>query len=252
MTWTTRPCPAGVHRVPTARSGGMDVPHLGFHGAAFGCGGRCVRACRPQLVGGAKFRTPLPRSGQDASAHHLLCGLAANPSLPDIDRGRRQRHEPRRSRGLSRAQALALAERVGQIAVQLTDEGWLAAADIDPSVWPDDALALLDQGADRPPWARQFAADPVRARREKPTACPGLPSDVVDTLAADPEVHVVAELALWTTPACCLPVPDDVGQPDDRGQQCEACVCEKALLPARTRSLRDRPHHDRRSHVRPV
>jgi hypothetical protein len=70
------------------------------------------------------------------------------------------------------------------------------ADNIDPSVWPDAALALLDQGVGRPEWARLLAADPVRERREKLAASP----DVVDTLAADPDVRVIAELALWTTP----------------------------------------------------
>ncbi|MEU1189988.1 hypothetical protein [Streptomyces sp. NPDC005859] len=137
----------------------------------------------------------------------ILCGLAANPALPsdlvdrlisiadeDIALGLDRRAD------LSRAQAVALAERVGESAVPLAYGGRLSAADIDPAVWPDAALALLDQGAGRPEWARLLAADPARERREKLAACPGLPSDVVDTLATDPDVRVVAELALWTTP----------------------------------------------------
>ncbi|MFF1595439.1 hypothetical protein ACFVY0_46575, partial [Streptomyces sp. NPDC058286] len=139
--------------------------------------------------------------------HHIQCGLAANPALSselvdrlisiaddDIATGLACRAD------LSRAQAIALTERVGESAVQLAYEGRLTAADIDPSVRPDAALALLDQEVGRPEWARLLAADPVRERREKLAPCPGLPSDVVDTLAADPEVRVVAELALWTTP----------------------------------------------------
>ncbi|MFE7466762.1 hypothetical protein ACFU6R_22030 [Streptomyces sp. NPDC057499] len=138
---------------------------------------------------------------------HILCGLAANPALSsalvdrliaiaddDIATGLARRAD------LGRAQAVALAERIGASAVRLAYEGRLTAADIDPSVRPDAALALLDQGAGRPEWARLLAVDPVRERREKLAACPGLPSDVVDTLAADPDVRVVAELALWTTP----------------------------------------------------
>lgn len=139
--------------------------------------------------------------------HHILCGLAANPALPSelVDRlisiadDDIATHLACRA-DLSRAQAVALAERVDQSAVQLAYEGRLTAADIDPSVRPDAALALLDQGVGRPEWARLFAADPVRERREKLAACPGLPSDVVDTLAADTDVRVVAELALWTIP----------------------------------------------------
>ncbi|MGW3568926.1 hypothetical protein ACWDSL_34570 [Streptomyces sp. NPDC000941] len=139
--------------------------------------------------------------------HHILCGLADNPALSselvdrlisiaddDIATGLACRAD------LSRAQAVALAERVDESAVQLAYEGRLTAADIDPSVWPDAALAVLDQGVGRPEWARVLAADPVRERRERLAACRGLPSDVVDTLAADPDVRVVAELALWTTP----------------------------------------------------
>ncbi|WP_328745730.1 hypothetical protein OHT57_09950 [Streptomyces sp. NBC_00285] len=139
--------------------------------------------------------------------HHLLCGLAANPALSselvdrlisiaddDIAMSLADRAD------LSRAQARALAERVDGSAVQLAFEGRLTAADVSPCVRPDAALALLDQGLGRPEWARLLAADPVRERREKLAACPGLPSDVMDTLAADPDVRVVAELALWTTP----------------------------------------------------
>ncbi|MYR45224.1 hypothetical protein, partial [Streptomyces sp. SID5910] len=61
------------------------------------------------------------------------------------------------------------------------------------------ALALLDLGLGRPEWARLLATDPARGRRERLAACPGLPSDVVDTLTADPDVRVVAELALSAT-----------------------------------------------------
>ncbi|MFI1031620.1 hypothetical protein [Streptomyces sp. NPDC020951] len=138
--------------------------------------------------------------------HHILCGLAANPALEStlVDRLISLADDDiatdlARRADLSRAQAIALADRVGESAVHLAYEGRLTAADIDPSVWPDAALALLDRGVDRPEWARLLAADPVRERREKLAACPGLPSDVVDALAADPDVRVVAELALWTT-----------------------------------------------------
>ncbi|MCH5677795.1 hypothetical protein [Streptomyces gilvus] len=138
---------------------------------------------------------------------HILCGLAANPALPselvdqlisvaddDIATELASRAD------LTRAQAVALAKRVDTSAVQLAYKGRPTAADIDPSVWPDAALALLDQGLGRPQWAHLLATDPAFERREKLAACPGLPSDVTDTLAADPDVRVVAELALWTTP----------------------------------------------------
>lgn len=65
---------------------------------------------------------------------------------------------------------------------------------------PDATLALLDERSGNPEWAFLFAADPLSERREKLAACPGLPPAVVETLAADPDVQVVAELALWTTP----------------------------------------------------
>lgn len=76
----------------------------------------------------------------------------------------------------------------------------MTAADVDPEAQPDAALALLDEGVGNPEWGRLLAADPVVERREKLAACSGLPSDVVETLAADSDVRVVAELALWTTP----------------------------------------------------
>ncbi|MFL1901391.1 hypothetical protein ACJWDR_20080 [Streptomyces tauricus] len=138
--------------------------------------------------------------------HHLLCGLAANPALPSalVDRlislaDDDLADDLARRPDLSRAQAVALAGRVEGSAVRLAYEGRLTAADVDPAVRPDAALALLDRGAGRPEWARLLAADPAHERREKLAACPGLPADVVDTLAADPDVRVVAELALWTT-----------------------------------------------------
>lgn len=88
-----------------------------------------------------------------------------------------------------------------QAAVRLAYRGLLTAADIDPATQPYAALALLDEGVGRPEWARLFAADPDTGRRQKLAACPALPPDVAETLAADPDVQVVAELALWTTPA---------------------------------------------------
>ncbi|MFF6815551.1 hypothetical protein ACFZAG_37625 [Streptomyces sp. NPDC012403] len=138
--------------------------------------------------------------------NHVLCGLAANTALPVelVDRlipvadadiaenlaGRADlRHE----------QAVALASRIGESAVLLARRGLLTAADIDPVASPDAALALLDEGAGDPEWARRFAADPDAERRAKLAACLGLPPAVRETLAADPDVRVVAELAAWTT-----------------------------------------------------
>ncbi|MGW7053464.1 hypothetical protein [Streptomyces sp. NPDC054887] len=139
--------------------------------------------------------------------NHVLCGLAANVALPSevVDRlivvadadiavelaGRAD---------LSHAQAVALVSRVEESAERLVYEGRLTAADIDPVAQPHAALALLDKGVGSPEWARLVAADPVLERREKLAACAGLPSDVVETLATDSDVRVVAELALWATP----------------------------------------------------
>lgn len=139
---------------------------------------------------------------------HVLCGLAANTALPyqlvdrliavadaDVAGCLADRAD------LSRAQAVALFSRVPECGVHLAYEGRLTAADVDPRTRPDVALALLDQGAGDPRWARFLAGDPDLAHREKLAACSGLPADVVKTLAADPDMGVVAELALWTTSA---------------------------------------------------
>ncbi|MGW2090266.1 hypothetical protein [Streptomyces sp. NPDC001880] len=139
--------------------------------------------------------------------NHVLCGLAANVTLPselvnrliaaadpDIAVELAGRAD------LSREQAVSLVSRVEESAVRLAYEGRLTAADIDPAAQPHAALALLHERAGSPEWARLLAADPVVEHREKLAACSGLPSDVVDTLAADSDVRVVAELALWTTP----------------------------------------------------
>ncbi|MFI0943256.1 hypothetical protein [Streptomyces sp. NPDC021020] len=136
---------------------------------------------------------------------HLWAGLAGNPVLPGefVDRLVRVADddiatELAHRADLSRAQAVALAGRVEESAVTLAHQGRLTAADVDPARWPDAAIALLDEGAGDPAWARVLARDPDRGRREKLAACPGLPSDAVAVLAADPDVEVVSELALWT------------------------------------------------------
>ncbi|MER5716277.1 hypothetical protein [Streptomyces sp. NPDC002132] len=146
--------------------------------------------------------------------HHVLNGLAVNPALPDelTDRlieiadadlaGRLADRED-----LSRAQAVALLSRVDDGGVSLAYGGRLAAADVDPVQQPHAALALLDQGLGHPEWARLFAADPEVRIREKLAACPGLPPDVTERLAADPDVGVVVELALWTRePGVAVPL----------------------------------------------
>lgn len=139
--------------------------------------------------------------------HHILCGLAANAALPSelVDRliAVADVHIGSELAGrvdLSRTQAAALVSRVEENSVRLVSEGKLTAADIDPLAQPFAALALIDEGRGSPAWARMFAADPTVDRREKLASCAGLPPDVVDALAADSDVRVVAELALWTTP----------------------------------------------------
>ncbi|MGW7428449.1 hypothetical protein ACWGIN_02765 [Streptomyces sp. NPDC054861] len=136
----------------------------------------------------------------------LLSGLAANPALPpdlvdrliavaDDDLAADLAARP----DLTRAQAVALVSRHEESAWYLA-QGKVTAADIDPARLPLAALALLGQGAGPPEWARLFASDPAVERRERLAACPGLPADVVETLAADADARVVEELALWTTP----------------------------------------------------
>jgi hypothetical protein len=139
--------------------------------------------------------------------HHILYGLAANPALPadlverlieiadtDVDAELAGRED------LSHAQAVVLAARDEGTAVRLAYGGKLTAADIDPVTQPLAALALLNEGIGSPEWARVIAAGPVVWHREKLAGCAGLPPEVVRTLCADPDIGVVAELALWTTP----------------------------------------------------
>ncbi|MFJ1598717.1 hypothetical protein [Streptomyces sp. NPDC088261] len=139
--------------------------------------------------------------------HHVLYGLAANVALPPelVDRliavadaatagvlaGRDD---------LTHEQAVALVARDPDTAQQLAHAGLLTAADIDPATHPDAALTLLDRRAGDPEWARLLVRDPLVRNRQSLAACAGLPPDVMETLAADPDVRVVAELAFWTTP----------------------------------------------------
>lgn len=146
----------------------------------------------------------------------LLCGLAANPALPPPLTDRLialagAEPDPSDDRvedlvdaladrpDLSRAQVRALAAHHDHTAVRLAYGGQLTAADVDPSERPLAALALLDEGRGRPEWAHLLAADPDPRIRWRLASCPALPPEVVDRLAADPDVSVVAELALWTT-----------------------------------------------------
>ncbi|GAA2830427.1 hypothetical protein GCM10010441_63600 [Kitasatospora paracochleata] len=134
----------------------------------------------------------------------VLVGLAANPSLPAelIDRlialgDEEVAHELAYRADLTRPQVLALAAAGEGAAIRLARAGRLTAGDVDPAARPDAALALLDEGAGPPAWARLFAADPLAERREELAGCPWLPADVVELLAADHATDVVAELA-WS------------------------------------------------------
>ncbi|MFF8605701.1 hypothetical protein ACF06X_07155 [Streptomyces sp. NPDC015346] len=138
--------------------------------------------------------------------NHLLCGLAANEALPSelVDRLIALADDDiaadlARRTDLSHAQAVELAARVGESAPQLAYAGRLTADDIDPLTQPRAALALLEEGAGPQEWTCLFAVDPAVERRERLAACPDLPPDVAQTLAADPDVRVVAELARATT-----------------------------------------------------
>ncbi|MFI7355622.1 hypothetical protein ACIBTP_16910 [Streptomyces avidinii] len=148
--------------------------------------------------------------------NHLLCGLAANPALPPelVDRLvalalQRAGSAPEFADDLAYSladranlrheQVVALAAQAEHTAVFLARSAKLAADDVDPGSAPRAAVALLDEGRGRPEWAHLLAAHPSSGIRWKLASCPGLPPDVVDRLAADPDGEVVAELALWTS-----------------------------------------------------
>ncbi|MER7175012.1 hypothetical protein [Streptomyces mesophilus] len=135
-----------------------------------------------------------------------LLGAAANPALPadlverlislaDPDVAEELACRP----DLSRAQVLALRDRVPGCAALLARSGRLTEADIDPVARPESALALLEEGEGGPEFARVLVRSTVVAHRERLAACPGLPGDVVDILSSDADEQVVAELALWAT-----------------------------------------------------
>ncbi|WP_167160755.1 hypothetical protein [Streptomyces sp. MBT27] len=138
---------------------------------------------------------------------HALHGLAANPSLPPdlVDRlilvaDPDLADELADRADLTHDQATTLATRIESSAQHLARHGMLTAADVDPVTRPAAALALLGKGSGPAAWARLFAKDPDVSRRETLAGCPGLPRDVVETLAADPDSRVVAELAFGATP----------------------------------------------------
>ncbi|MFD6891811.1 hypothetical protein [Streptomyces sp. NPDC059957] len=140
----------------------------------------------------------------------ILCGLAANPALPAdlLDRltelaGRV--HDPDEDLACALAGRTDLTDRQvrtlaagDESAVRLAHAGLLNPADVDPLDRPSVALALLEEGAGPPDWARALAAHPDPKARWRLASRPGLPIDVRETLAADPDVSVVAELGIWT------------------------------------------------------
>lgn len=135
---------------------------------------------------------------------HALVGLAENTALPPelIDRlistADAELAEVLATRpDLTDSQTAALT-RFESAAIRLAYEGRLTADNIDPVTQPYAALALLDQQRGKPEWAHQLATNPRGEIREKLAACPALPLDVMQRLASDPDVRVVAELALRT------------------------------------------------------
>lgn len=132
-----------------------------------------------------------------------LLGLAENAALPpdlldrliaraDAELAATIAERPH----LSDAQIAALAH-FEAAAIRLARDGRRPADDVDPVTQPLVALAALDAGHGRPEWTYQLAADPQVYIREKLAECRALPPDVLEALAADPDVRVVAELALW-------------------------------------------------------
>ncbi|CAL9363481.1 hypothetical protein SUDANB120_00714 [Streptomyces sp. enrichment culture] len=98
--------------------------------------------------------------------------------------------------GAERARALAAAN--PDTAVLLARSGLLSPADVDPAARLQATLAVLEEGSGQPEWARLTAASPDREVRWRLASCPGLPTDVAEALAADPDPGVAAEFALWT------------------------------------------------------
>ncbi|WP_418960256.1 hypothetical protein [Streptomyces tritici] len=144
---------------------------------------------------------------------HVREGLAENPALPtelldrliaaavrESDAWLARRLGDRTD--LNREQVATLAGFDDLTAAGFAYRGLLTAADVDPATRPQAALALLLEGRageSTAAWARLLARDPDVMRREKLAECPGMPEDVIETLLADPEIRVAAEVAIWTT-----------------------------------------------------
>ncbi|MCM0676322.1 hypothetical protein NCC78_16740 [Micromonospora phytophila] len=141
--------------------------------------GETVLRCEPRLVGLAANRA-LPPELLDLFARRADGALCA--FLADRD-------------DLTPAHRRSLVAGGGtDVAVRLARRGLLDARDADP----DDVsvlLALLDEGVDRPEWARRLARHPDPEVRARLAGVAGLPPDVVVLLAGDSDVDVVAEVA---------------------------------------------------------
>ncbi|CAM5744701.1 hypothetical protein SHIRM173S_07515 [Streptomyces hirsutus] len=101
---------------------------------------------------------------------------------------------------LSHAQAVALAARVPASGVQLAYAGLLAAADVDPVTQPRTLPSPCSTsepvpGMGAPLRSRSGPGAPGGTGR-----LPRPPGECDETLTADPDVRVVAEVALSTTP----------------------------------------------------
>ncbi|MFE0577069.1 hypothetical protein [Streptomyces sp. NPDC058874] len=134
---------------------------------------------------------------------------------------------------LGPVQVASLAALDEDTAALLARAGHLKAADVDPAVWPLAALALLDEGCGLPAWARRFAVDPDPSLRGRLAACPGLPADVENALACDPDPEVAAELALWTRPT---PVADRLAR-HPHAEVRRAVAANEAVSPAALAAL---------------
>lgn len=145
---------------------------------------------------------------------HLLRGLAANPALPAdlLDRlvglvGSDAISDPhdelpsalsdRTDLTADQVRALAAADEIA--AIRFAQTGLLDIAGMDPLDRPEVTLAVLDEGAGPPDWARALAHHPSDWTRWRLASRPGMPPDVLEVLAVDPDVEVVGELGIWTT-----------------------------------------------------
>lgn len=142
-----------------------------------------------------------PRADQRRRSE-LRCGLARNPALPPslVDQltatGDSHVWQDLAERDdLSRDQVLSLARRGGSaVVVRLLARGLLAPDQVD-SYDPAVAVAIADLVPLADGWARRVAAEPDPAIRAALATTAHVPPDVIATLADDPVLDVVTELA---------------------------------------------------------